>query len=100
MRIATELVDALRYKLRMFGVPLDGLTTGFCDNQSVVVNATTPPSTLKKKHNSVAYPKSREAIAVGTIRLIKDPSETNLADVLTKTFSEPRMKYLVSKILF
>jgi len=54
LRIATELVEALRYKLRMFGVPLDGSTTGFCDNQSVVVNDTIPSSTLKKKHNSVA----------------------------------------------
>ena len=75
MRIATELVDALRYKLRMFGVPLDGSTTGFCDNQSVVVNATIPSSRLKKKHKSVVYHRKREAIAAGTIRLIKKPSD-------------------------
>ena len=100
LRIATELVEALRYKLRMFGVPLDGSTTGFCDNQSVVVNAKIPSSTLKKKHNSVAYHKTREAIAAGTIRLIKEPSETNLVDVLTKPLSGPRMKYLVYNILF
>ena len=32
---AVELVTALRYKLRMFGVPVDGPTNMFCDNKAV-----------------------------------------------------------------
>ena len=32
---ALELVTALRYKLIMFGVPIDGPTDMFCDNQAV-----------------------------------------------------------------
>jgi hypothetical protein len=47
------MVEALRYKLRMFGAPLDGPANAFCDNQSVVLNSTLPWSTLKKKLNSV-----------------------------------------------
>ena len=66
----------------------------------MVVNGKIPSSTLNKKHNSVAYHKTREAIAAGTIRLIKEPSETNLADDPTKSLSGPRMKFLVPKILF
>lgn len=42
MRIALEMNDALRYKLRMFGIPIDGPSNGFCDNQSVVNNSTLP----------------------------------------------------------
>ena len=30
-----ELIAALRYKLRMFGVPIDRFTEIFCDNESV-----------------------------------------------------------------
>jgi hypothetical protein len=55
MRIAVELIEALRYKLRMFGIPLEGPTNVLCDNQSVVTSASTPESVLKKKHNSIAY---------------------------------------------
>jgi hypothetical protein len=33
LRIAYELNDALRYKLRMFGVCIDGPTNSFCDNE-------------------------------------------------------------------
>ena len=32
MKNAVELIAALRYKLRMFGVPIDGTTDMFCDN--------------------------------------------------------------------
>ena len=49
LRIATELVQGLRYKLRMMGVPLDGPTSVYCDNESVTKNASVPESTLSKK---------------------------------------------------
>jgi hypothetical protein len=32
LRIAKELIVALRYKLRMFGVPVHGPANVFCDN--------------------------------------------------------------------
>jgi hypothetical protein len=32
LRVAVEMVEALRYKLRMFGVPLEGPANAFCDN--------------------------------------------------------------------
>ena len=35
VRIATELIEALQYKLRMFGVPISGPARVFCDNKSV-----------------------------------------------------------------
>jgi len=52
MRIATDIIVSLCYKLRMFGVPLLGPANVFCDNQSVVNNTTylnpfSPRSTTK-----------------------------------------------------
>jgi hypothetical protein len=34
----TELIECLRYKLRMMGLELDGPANVFCDNKSVVTN--------------------------------------------------------------
>ena len=39
LRIATELITSFRYKLRMFGMPLDGPTNVFCDNEVVYQNS-------------------------------------------------------------
>jgi hypothetical protein len=48
LKTAVEIIIGLRYKLRMFGVPLAGPTNVFCDNQSVVHKASTPETTLTK----------------------------------------------------
>jgi hypothetical protein len=85
LRIATEMIEALRYKIRMFGVPIDGSTDVFCDNKSVVTNSSIPSSVLSKKHNSICYHRVREAQAAGTIRVGWIEGEYNKADLATKT---------------
>jgi hypothetical protein len=100
LRIATEFAIGLRYHLRMLGIPISGPTNMFCDNQSVVINATVPSSLLKKKHNAVSYHKVREALAANIVRIAKEPSETNLADILTKPLAGPRFKSLITHILY
>jgi hypothetical protein len=50
LKNAVELIESLRYKLRMFGVPIDGPSYVFCDNEAVYKNSSLPESTLKKKH--------------------------------------------------
>jgi hypothetical protein len=99
-RIAVELIEALRYKLRMFGIPLQGPVNVYCDNNGVVVNASQPESTLKKKHNAIAYHRVQEAAAAGTIRIAKEDTATNIADMLTKPLSGPRLKDLCSRVLY
>jgi len=100
MRICVELVEALRYKLRMFGIPIDGSANIFGDNKSVVTNATIPTSTLKKKHNSIAYHRVREAVAAGILQIAKVHTSENLADLLTKPLPIGLFKPLVQKILW
>ena len=45
-----EYLRGLRYKLRMMGIPCDFPTYVYGDNQSVLVNSSTPTNVLKKKH--------------------------------------------------
>jgi len=78
---------ALRYKIRMFGIPIDGPANVFCDNRGVVKNVSIPESTLMKKHNSINYHAVREAAAAGILRVGKEDGETNLADLLTKVLN-------------
>ncbi len=100
MKQAVELVEGLRYKLRMMGVEVDGPTNLFCDNEAVVLNTTRPESTLKKKHNAIAYHRAREAQAAGIVRIAKEDGETNLADLFTKLLPGPRLRELVRKVLW
>ena len=87
LRVATEMCQALRYKLRMFGVAIDGPTSVMCDNKSVQTNASVPTSQLGKKHNAICYHKVRENVAAGVIRVGWVSSENNLADLFTKVLN-------------
>ena len=88
-------MSALRFKLRMFGIPLGGNDTPqsdtaayiFCDNETVVKNSTKVESTLNKKHSSIAYHFVRWNVAAGMISLSWIASENNLADAFTKLLS-------------
>ena len=100
LKIAVEMVEGLRYKLRMMGIRLDGPANCFCDNGSVVTNVTNPASTLKKKHNSVAYHKVHESAAAGATQVAYEQGVTNIADMLTKILSAQKMKECAKCCLF
>jgi hypothetical protein len=100
MRRAIEMVKSLRYKLRMFGIPLIGPALVFGDNESVVKNASIPESTLKKKHHSISYHISREAVAAGIVHIIKVASGFNLADIFTKLLPPEQRKFILTKITY
>ena len=61
--LTVQLAIALRYKLRIFVVPLKGPTDMFCDNKAVFKNTSTSYYVLRKKHHSIPYNKCREAVA-------------------------------------
>jgi len=100
LKIAAEMNEGLRYKLRMFGVPVNGPTNGFCDNNSVVVNVTRPESVLQKKHNAVAYHKVRECIAAQSLRICHEPGEFNLSDVTTKWLPASKHMFCCKGLLY
>jgi hypothetical protein len=100
MKNAIELIESLRYKLRMFGVPIDGPTNTFCDNDAVCKNTTLPDSTLKKKHHSIAYHRCREAVAAGTVRIAKEDTKSNLSDLFTKILPQIRREDLLDRFTY
>lgn len=99
LKIAIELNEALRYKLRLMGVPIEGPTNCFCDNKSVVNNVTIPQSTLQKKHNMIAYHKVRESVASNTVRIAHELGKFNLSDCLTKFLKPHDFRRCVQCIL-
>ena len=68
----------------MMGVPVEGPTNIYCDNEVVVSNSSLVESTLKKKHLSVCYYKTSECYAKGAVHIGYKSIEPNLADVYTK----------------
>ena len=99
LKVASEMIDGLRYKLKMLGVPLEGATRVLCDNESVIKNGTFPESVLKKKHCSIAYHLVREHVAAQKILIYHERSSSNLADLLTKVLNHNTRMKLIPAIL-
>ena len=68
-RQATEQIMDLRYTLCMMGIPIDGPSWMFGDNQGVITSSTIPHSNLNKRHNALSYHRVRSSIAAGIIYL-------------------------------
>jgi len=100
LKTATEALMALRFKLRMFGVPLDGACRVFVDNESVVKNSSRIESVLNKKHNSVAYHVTRYATAAGIILVAWINTHSNIADALTKRLAAEKRNSLFYNVLY
>ena len=55
LRIDIDMAEELRYKIRKFGVNLEGTTKVYYDNKSVVTNSSVPESVLNKRHRAICY---------------------------------------------
>jgi len=100
MRMAVDLIQTLRYKLRMLGTQLHGPTEVYCDNESVFKNSSIDSSTLNKKHVSICYHRVREAVASGMIIIAWIPSTENVADLFTKILPMSHRTKLISNVLY
>ena len=65
------------------------------DNEAVYKNVSTPKPQLRKKHHSISYHMSREAVASGTCRTTKEDTETNLSELFTTVLTRPRRELLL-----
>ena len=92
MKQCCEYIRGLRYKLRMMGIPVEGPTYIYGDNQSVLANTTIPDSTLKKKSQSIAYHLVREGVARDEWRTSYVNTHDNPADLLTKQLPQGEKK--------
>ena len=94
MKACMEHITALRFKLRMFGIPVIDSTKILCDNASVVKNSTILSSTLNKKHSSIAYHSVRWHAAAGVAKIAWINTDYNLADPFTKRLSAEKRETL------
>ena len=54
LKHAAETVKSLRYKLKMFTVPIEGPTDMFFENEAVYKNSSITYSVVHKKHHIIA----------------------------------------------
>jgi len=100
MKTAVEMVEGLRYKLKMMGVPIDRPYNVKADNMSMVKNSSVPESQLKKKSNSITYHCVQEKAATGVVIINYEPTTSNVLDMLIKTQSGPALKRLAGYVLY
>ena len=100
MKNPVEMIVALRYNLGVFGVPIDGSTDIFYENEALYKNASTPESQIRKKHHSISYHMSREAVASGACIMVKEDTETNLPYLFTKVLPRPRRELLLDSFTY
>ena len=100
MKVGVEMVEALRYKLRMFGVPLDGASNVFCDNEAVYKNTFMLDSTLRKKKHYLAYHKCWEAVADKKIRVAKQGTLKKLAELFTRVLTADLRRFLLDRFTY
>ena len=99
-RTATDQIQDLRNTLRYLGVPVEGPSFLFGDNESVVNTASIPHSRLTKRHYMLPYHVCRQAIAARWLRFHFIRGKTNPADVLSKHWDYASIWPLLKPLLF
>jgi hypothetical protein len=99
MRTATKEAIAIHYMLHSLGVQVSRPSNLSGYNAGVIISATNPDATLKKKHIALSYHTVRENVAAKVVYPQKVPSKTNIADLLTKPLDRGTFMEHVQKVL-
>ena len=86
MKVETEYIRGLRFKLRIMGIPCTEPAYIYGYNQSVIANTTMPHSVLKKKSNSITFHFVKEVSVKDEWRTDYINTNENPADMMTKPF--------------
>jgi hypothetical protein len=84
----------------MMGIPLDGPSWMFGDNESMITSSTIPHSTLNKHHTALSYHCVRECIAAKVFYLLHVLGKFNRTDMLTKPLGWACFWPLVQPLFF
>ena len=71
-----------------------------CENEAVYKNTVMSESVLRKKHHSIDYHRCREAVAESKIKVAKEGTERNLADLFTKLMTATRRNVLLERFTY
>jgi hypothetical protein len=99
MRMATEEAITVRYMLRSLGIHVSKPSNLSGDNAGVILNASIPEATLKKKHVALSYHTVRENVSAGVIHPQKIAGKNNIADILTKPLDRQTFMNHAGKVL-
>jgi hypothetical protein len=99
-RTCTEQIIDLRLTLRYLGVPINGASMMFGDNESMVNSAAIPHSRMHKRWVALSYHRVRWAVAAGVIRIYHVAGKKNPADILSKHWSMASVYDTLKPILF
>ena len=94
LKTCVEHIIGIRFKLMMFGIPIDGEARILNDNKSVVDSSSKLEHTLNKKHSSIAYHLVRWNVAAEVVRIGWIEGISNMADALTKRLTAARRSNL------
>ena len=100
MKNAVDLIEALRYKLRMFGVPIEGPTNIYCDNEAVCRNCSTPESTLKRSITVLHITAIVRLWRMERAVLRRKQPKPILIDLFTKILSQVRLEALLDRFTY
>jgi len=99
-RTAIEQMRGNKMTFQYLGVPIQGPSILFGDNQTVVNGASMPEVKLQKRHLMLSYHYMREAIATGEYVYAFVNGKDNPADILSKHWSYSDVWPLLKPILF
>jgi hypothetical protein len=99
-RAAVDQILDIRLTLRYLGIPINGRTMMFGDNQSVVTNSILPHSALNRRHLALAYHKVREAVASNMLNFYHIDGTTNPADIMSKIWGFQQVWPQLKALLF
>ena len=81
MKQAADYIRGFRYKLSIFGIPVEEPSYMYSDNRSVLVGSTRTDSTLKKKLQSIAFHFIREGCAADEWRTTYINTSENISSL-------------------
>ena len=86
-RTCVEQCMELRHTLRYLGVPINGKSYMFGDNESVVNSSMHPHAKLHKRHTMLSFHRVRQAIAHKILAFFHIDGKINPADMVSKHWS-------------
>ena len=90
----------LRLTLRYLGVPIEGRSYMFGDNESVVNSSSKPDAKLHKRHVALSFHRVREAMASTMLAFIHIDGAINPADILSKHWGYKQVWPQLRTLLF
>ena len=100
MKISTETLLGIRYKLMLMVVPISGPSYIYGGGMSVIKNFSASECTLKKKNNSIFYHAVRESIVMGESLTGNVGTNNHYSDLYTNVLYGGKRKLHVSNLLY